>query len=451
MSQADVTVGLDIGTTMVKVVVAQSEGRRFNVIATGAAASAGLRRGVIVDINETAKAIRQAVDQAAAKANLPIESVVAGLPSNQVEIQKAAGLVSIENQNKRITDQDVVNVTHQALDAVSAADKEVVEFLPTEFTVDGFDGIKDPTDMIGVRLEVTGLAYLADTKVVDSLAVAIEKAGLRAEAFVLSSIALSQAFLSDGERDFGTVLIDLAGGQSTAAVIHDGKVKYTTVDYEGGSQVTKDISTVLGIATQDAESIKRKYGSADPYQASPDQEFLVNVVGLTDKKAVDERYLAEIMGARYDQIFDRLYSQLESIGATDLPGGYLLTGGNAATPALLTKAQEHLGENVSVASPNQIGLRHPAYARALAYASYPVFQNDLSRLIKAVLMGQRTGAERQQEVTTYHQVDRQDQLIEAPTDAERETAEVLPEKPGFFQRMKQSIHSLFAETDDEDE
>lgn len=448
MTQDGVIVGLDIGTTMVKVVVAQSENGRFNVIATGSAPGAGLRRGVIVDINQTAEAISQAVSQAAAKANIEINEVVVGLPANHVDIQTVTGLVSIENQNKQITNQDVVNVTHQALDSLSVQDQTVVEFLPNEFIVDGFDGIKDPTDMIGVRLEVQGLAYLAPSKVVDTMKTAVKKAGLQMQSLVLAPIALAPAFLNDAEQDFGAILIDLAGGQSTASVVHDHKVKYMTVDYEGGIQVTKDISTVLGISVDEAESVKKKYGSADPYQASAKQQFYVNAVGLTEKKAVDEQYLSEIMAARYDQIFDRLDQQLQAIGAEELPGGFLITGGNAATPGVLAKAQEHFGSNVQVAQPTQIGLRHPSFARALAYASHQAFQSNLALEIKAVLMGQQVEEATKDQASHYHLVDDgETDVIEAQGE-EGVYLDPAQKKPGVFSRVKSTLASLFAEPDD---
>ena len=446
MTQNGVIVGLDIGTTMVKVVVAQNNGGRFNVIATGSAAGAGLKRGVIVDINQTAEAITKAASQAAAKANVSIEEVVVGLPANQVTIQKISGLVSIENQNKQITGQDVVNVTNQALNSLSLAEQTPVEFIPSQFIVDGFDGIKDPTDMIGVRLEVQGLVYLAPNKVVDGIKTAVKKAGLHLAAMDLAPMALAPSFLSDAEQNFGAILIDIAGGQSTASVIHDHKVKYMTVDYEGGVNVTKDISTVLSISEREAEAVKVKYGSADSKQASAEQIFYVDAVGLTEKKAVDEKYLSEIMEARFDQIFVRLDQQLDSVGADDLPGGYIITGGSAATPGLLAKAQEHFGENVQIARPNQIGLRHPSFARALAFASYEAFQSDLQKMIKSVLMGQQVY---QAVAKPYHQAETSEPVIQTTEEDETFIEEDAP-KEGIFKRMKNSLSSLFAETDDED-
>lgn len=448
MTQEGVIVGLDIGTTLVKVVVAQNNGGRFNVIATGSAAGAGLKRGVIVDINQTAEAIKQAVSQAAAKANVAIEEVVVGLPANQVTIQKVSGLVSIENQNKQITGQDVINVTSQALDSLSLAEQTAVEFIPSQFVVDGFDGIKDPTDMIGVLLEVQGLVYLAPNKVVEGIKTAVKKAGLNIAALDLAPMALAPSFLSDAEQNFGAILIDLAGGQSTASVIHDHKVKYMTVDYEGGVSVTKDISTVLSISNQEAEAVKVKYGSADPDQASAEQIFYVDAVGRSEKKAVDERYLSEIMAARFDQIFDRLDQQLDQVGADDLPGGYIITGGSAATPGLLARAREHFGENVQVARPNQIGLRHPSFARALAFASYEAFQSDLQKTIKAVLMGNK--GYQAEEAKPYHQADTEKQLIKTKEDDETYIDDEEVPKEGIFKRMKNSLSSLFAETNDED-
>ena len=149
-----------------------------------------MRRGIIVDIDATASAIREAIDQAQEKANIQISEVVAGVPANQIKIINVDGLVSIANQNKRITYQDVQNVATQALSRGLPADHDVIELVAEEFVVDGFDGIKDPHEMIGVRLEMHGIAYVGPEKVLDNTRMAIQKAGLTLREFVLAPLAI---------------------------------------------------------------------------------------------------------------------------------------------------------------------------------------------------------------------------------------------------------------------
>jgi len=341
MNNSGVTVGLDIGTTSIKVVIAQTTGNEFNVIGAGNAPSHGLRKGVIIDIDATANAIREAIAQAQEKANFQINEVVAGISANQVEMIHVEGLVSIANQNKRITYADVQNVAHQALSHSVSADHDVIDLIADEFSVDGFDGIQDPHEMIGVRLEMRGTAYVAPTKILDNSRMAIQKAGLSLKEFVLAPLAVGKSILNDGEQDFGTVLIDLGGGQTTTSIVHDRQLKFNHVDLEGGDNVTKDISTVLETSYIQAEKIKRSFGYADPNQASVDKEFPVEVVGDNQPHVSNERYLSEIIAARLEQIYTRAFDPLNTVNGLNMPGGFVLTGGNAALPGTVDFAKKN--------------------------------------------------------------------------------------------------------------
>ena len=441
MNNSGVTVGLDIGTTSIKVVIAQTAGNQFNVIGAGSAPSRGLRRGVIVDIDTTAAAIREAIDQAQEKANIKITDVVVGIPANQVEIINVKGLVSIANQNKRITYQDVQNVAQQALSNGLPADRDVIELVAEEFVVDGFDGIKDPHEMIGVRLEMHGVAYVGPSKILDNTRMAIQKAGLNLQEFILSPLALGTTILNDGEQDFGTVLIDLGGGQTSAAVIHDRKLKYTFVDIEGGDSVTKDISTVLGTSYINAERVKRDYGFADPLQTDQDNEFPVEVIGEAVPKQFDEKYLSEIIAARLEQMFTRIFDHLQQVNALNMPGGFVLTGGNAALPKMVDFAQQLLGDNVRLFVPDQIGLRHPSYTRALAYSVFASRENMVQQVIKQTIMNRREVAPNPEPTSTVIEAPQQEsydsyQYVNDSTEAPRE---------GWFGKIRQKISNLFNE------
>lgn len=449
MNNAGVMVGLDIGTTSIKVVIAQTTGNQFNVIGAGTAPSRGLRKGVIVDIDATASAIREAIDQAQEKANIQINEVVAGIPANQIEMIHVDGLVSIANQNKRITYDDVQHVTQQALSNNLPADRDVIDVIVDEFSVDGFDGIKDPHEMIGVRLEMRGTAYIGPSKILDNTRIAIQKAGVSLREFVLAPLAIGTSILNDGEQDFGTVLIDLGGGQTTTSIIHDRKLKFNTVDLEGGDNVTKDISTVLGTSYANAERIKRDYGFADPIQTRDDQTFLIDVVGESQPQTISEKYLSEIIAARLEQIFTRAFEPLQAVNGLNMPGGFVLTGGNAALPRMVDFSKTILGENVRLFVPDQIGLRHPSYTRAMAYAMFASRESMTQQVIKQVIMAQHDN-------TAYVQSDATI-LMTPQTNVETTDANAKPfdhyqygredvqPKKGFFGRLTQSIKNLFSE------
>ncbi len=157
---------------------------------------------------------------------------------------------------------------------------------------------------------------------------------------MVNPLATGLFALNDSEQDFGTVVIDLGGGQSTAAVIHDHKLKFADVDQEGGDFVTKDISVVLNTSFDDAEKLKRDYGNADSLAASEDETFPVTVVGKTEPAMISEQYLAEIIEARLTQIFSRLEKSLSAAKALSLPGGIVITGGTTALPGVVELAQD---------------------------------------------------------------------------------------------------------------
>lgn len=449
MNNAGVTVGLDIGTASIKVVIAQTTGNQFNVIGAGTAPSRGLRKGVIVDIDATASAIREAIDQAQEKANIQINEVVAGIPANQIEMIHVDGLVSIANQNKRITYDDVQHVTQQALSNNLPADRDVIDVIVDEFSVDGFDGIKDPHEMIGVRLEMRGTAYIGPSKILDNTRIAIQKAGVSLREFVLAPLAIGTSILNDGEQDFGTVLIDLGGGQTTTSIIHDRKLKFNTVDLEGGDNVTKDISTVLGTSYANAERIKRDYGFADPTQTRDDQTFLIDMVGESQPQTISEKYLSEIIAARLEQIFTRAFEPLQAVNGLNMPGGFVLTGGNAALPRMVDFAKTILGENVRLFVPDQIGLRHPSYTRAMAYAMFASRESMTQQVIKQVIMAQHDNTAYVQSdatisMTPQTNVETTDANAK-PFDHYQYGREDVQPKKGFFGRLTQSIKNLFSE------
>ncbi|MBZ5978594.1 MAG: cell division protein FtsA [Leuconostoc gelidum] len=448
MNNSGVTVGLDIGTTSIKVVIAQTTGNQFNVIGAGNAPSRGLRKGVIVDIDVTASAIREAIEQAQEKANFQINEVIVGIPANQIEMVHVEGLVSIANQNKRITYADVQNVAKQALSHNVSSDHDVIDLIAEEFIVDGFDGIKDPHEMIGVRLELHGTAFVGPSKILDNTRMAIQKAGLKLHEFVLAPLAIGTSILNDGEQDFGTVLIDLGGGQTTTSVIHDRKLKFNHVDLEGGDNVTKDISTVLGISYTHAEKIKRDFGYADPTQASADKEFSVEVVGDNTPQLVNEHYLSEIIAARLEQIYMRAFDPLSTVNGLNMPGGIVLTGGNAALPRMVDYAKTILGENVRLFIPDQIGLRHPSYTRAMAYAMFASRESMTQQVIKQVIMSHRDDTDNVQSVPS---VSKQSHEYEETSESTEQTLYNYDGKQddqprqSIFSRLIQTIKNLFRE------
>lgn len=315
-----------------------------------------------------------------------------------LKIETCSGMIAIDDQSREITGRDVRNVAAAALIQSLPPEREVVDILADEFVVDGFDGIKDPRGMVGVRLELHGTIFTGPKTIMHNTRKAVEQAGLHLRGTVINPMAQGMMVMNDGEQDFGTILIDLGGGQSTAAVIHDHQLKYIDVDQEGGQFITKDISVVLNTSLDSAEKLKRDYGYADSTQASDEDEFPVDVVGQSQPTPVSEKYLAEIIEARLDQIFKRLRANLDKVQALELPGGIVLTGGVAALPGITELATDEFGTNVRVYVPDQMGLRHPSFTLALALVNYFGGLNEIDLLIKSALTGSTQLADETDEI-----------------------------------------------------
>ncbi|USS90895.1 cell division protein FtsA [Fructilactobacillus carniphilus] len=381
MKESDIYVGLDIGTTSIKAIVAQTIDGQTNVIGVGNEPSAGVSRGIIVDIDKAAQAIRKTLDQAEAKSGVQISSVIVGLPADLVSIDRCSGMISLTDSTNEINNQDIQAVTQAAISNNLPQEREVINLLPEEFKIGEFDDIADPRGMVGTRLELDGRLITGPKTIIHNVRKAVEQAGISIDQLVVGAEAEGKTALSESEQDFGTILLDLGGGQSTAAVIHDHELKYIDVDHEGGQYITKDISSVLNISLADADNIKREYGIADAQYAVADNEFSIEVVGQSQPRKINEQLLAEIIEARLDQILGRLKDKLAAANALGMPGGIVLTGGVASMPKIAELAANTFGMNVRVYVPDKMGLRHPSFALGLSLVNYATQMSDVEQVI----------------------------------------------------------------------
>lgn len=389
MRNQEIIVSLDIGTTSIKVVVAEYINGHVNIIGVGNEKSRGLSRGVIVDIDETVYSIQKAIEQAERKANVKINEVVVGVPSNKLAIDDCHGMIAVASENREITSKDVDNVISAAKVRSVPPEREVIAILPQEFIVDGFNGIRDPRGMIGVRLELYARLLTGPRTIIHNIRRCVEKAGLQITEFVIQPQAIASVALNQDEREFGTVVVDMGGGQTSASIIYDNQLKYSFVDQEGGDYVTKDISLILNTSLDSAERIKREFGYAVSSQTSPDEYFPVETVGRKDPVRVDERYLSEIIEARLVQIFETIRDDLQAVDAMDLPGGFVLTGGASSLPGVLELAQKYFGKQVRIYIPEQMGMRNPIYTTSMGMVEYVVGLDDVHRIAQSTFRSQR--------------------------------------------------------------
>ncbi|EHI74053.1 cell division protein FtsA [Streptococcus criceti] len=380
--------GLDIGTSSIKVLVAEWVDGQMNVIGVSNVPSSGVKDGIIVDIEAAANAIKEGIDQAEEKAGISIDKVNVGLPANLLQIEPTQGMIPVITESKEIKDEDIERVVQSALTKSITPEREVISLVPEEFIVDGFQGIRDPRGMMGVRLEMRGLIYTGPSTILHNLRTTVERAGIQVETIIITPLSLAKSVLNEGEREFGATVIDMGGGQTTVASMRAQELQYTNIYPEGGDFVTKDISKVLQTSIQTAEALKFNFGTANLAEASDKETAQVECVGSDEPVDISERYLAEIITARVRHIFDRVKQDLERGRLLDLPGGIVLVGGAAMLPGVVELAQEIFGTQVKLHIPNQVGIRNPMFANVISLVEYVGIMSEVDIIAQGAVLGE---------------------------------------------------------------
>ena len=370
MNSNAIYVSLDIGTSSVKVIIAEMLNDSLNIIGVGNVKSTGIRKGSIVDIDETVHSIKKAVEQAERMIGMSVKRVVVGVTGNHVHLQPCHGVVAVSSENREISNEDVARVIDAAQVFSVPPEREIIDCIPKQFIVDGFDEINDPRGMIGVRLEMEGTLITGSKTVLHNLLRCVERAGLEITDICLQPLALGTIALSKDEKSLGVAIIDIGGGSTTLAVYENGNLSSTSVIPIGGEHITKDLSIGLRTSTEDAEKIKLKHGHAYYDLASEEEVFSVPIIGSDQHQQFNQLEISDIIEARMEEIFDIVQEELRRLGVRELPGGFVLTGGVATMPGVLELAQVILKNNVRKAVPDYIGVREPQYTTAVGLIQF---------------------------------------------------------------------------------
>ncbi|WP_018753247.1 cell division protein FtsA [Paenibacillus sanguinis] len=374
MSNNDIIVSLDIGTSKVRAIIGEINHGTFNIIGVGSADSEGIRKGAIVDIDQTVQSIRSAVDHAERMVGIQISEVYVGISGNHIGLQTSHGVVAVQNEDREIGEEDIDRVLKAAEVIALPPEREIIDVVAKQYVVDGLEGISDPRGMIGVRLEVEATIITGAKTAIHNLLRCVEKSGLKVKDLVLLSLGSGQLALSKDEKTMGSVLVDIGAGSTTIAVFESGTIVSTSTLPIGGEFITNDIAYGLRTLTDQAEKAKLKYGCASIEDAAADVTFKVTRIGSNVDKEFTQEDLAAIAEPRVQEIFQLIYQEVKRLGYAEQPGGFILTGGTASMPGLLKIAQEELSASVRVAVPDYIGVRDPAYTGGVGIL-YKVIKN----------------------------------------------------------------------------
>ncbi len=370
----DIIVGLDIGTTKICAVVGEVRPDGLEIIGMGTHPSEGLRKGVVINIENTVDSIKAAIEEAETMAGCEIGSVYAGIAGGHIEGVNKPGIIALKE--KEVTKKDIERVIETASAVAVPMDREVIHTLVQEFIVDDQDGIVDPLGMSGVRLEAKVHIVTGAVTSAQNIIKCANRAGLDVYDIVLESLASSEAVLSKEERNLGVALIDFGGGTTDLALFSRGAIKHTSVLALGGDNLTYDIAVGLRTPKLEAEKIKIKYGSALSSLIGKDETIEVPGVGGRKPRTLSRQILGEILEPRVEEIFTLIYQELVRSGYDELAGsGVVVTGGSAELPGISEMAEQIFSAPARVGYPEEIDglvdlINKPMYATAVGLVLY---------------------------------------------------------------------------------
>ncbi len=375
--EAQVIVGLDIGTSKIGAIIAEiDQFESLKILGVGASPSDGLRRGVVINLDKTVKSISTAIKEAELMSGYEIQSVYAGIAGDHIRSLNSRGVVAISRNDNEITSDDIGRAIDAAKAIAIPMDREIIHILPQEYIVDDQDGIKDPVGMSGVRLEVDAHIVTGAITSAQNIYKSIERAGMQVQDIVLEPLASSYSVLTEDEKELGVGLIDLGGGTADIAIFYEGSIRHTAVIGLGGAFVTNDVARGLRTPLEQAEKIKIMHGCC--FQPLVDTKEVLEVpsVGGRPPRQVSKSVLTSIIQPRMEEILSLALREIRRSGFMDLmTTGLVLTGGGSMIDGTVDLAEQIFDMPTKLGYPKGFGglveeARHPRFATSIGLVLY---------------------------------------------------------------------------------
>ncbi|MEY3451218.1 MAG: cell division protein FtsA [Bacteroidota bacterium] len=355
MQNDKIVVGLDIGTTKICVIVGRkNEYGKLEILGMGKSVSEGVMRGVVVNIDKTIAAIQSAIKEAEEQSGIDIRVVNVGIAGQHIKSSKHHGSIIRQSAQEEISVDDIKRLTNDMYKIVTAPGCEILHVVPQDFIVDYEEDIKDPVGMLGSRLEADFHIITAQTAAMGNIFKCVKRAGLEVENLILEPIASSMAVLDEEEKEAGVALIDIGGGTTDIAIIHEGIIRHTAVIPLGGNIITADIKDGCQVLNNQAELLKTKFGKALAEMANPNE--IISIPGLRNRapKEISIRNLANIIEARIKEIIELVHSEIISSGyGKKLAAGIVITGGGSQLQHLQQLCEYMTGMDARIGYPNE--------------------------------------------------------------------------------------------------
>jgi cell division protein FtsA len=367
-----VLVAIDVGTSKVVTLIGErtSDGG-LNILGKGAPASSGLKKGVVINIEQTVGSITAAIEQAERTSGYKLEEAWVSVGGREVYSENTHGAVAVSGPRKEVTHDDIVRAMEVARAVNIPSNREILHVLPRTFIVDGQEGVHDPIGMSAVRLEIETHIVHAPATAVQNLTKCVHQAGVRIHDFVAAPLASAEAVLSDTEKDLGVAVADMGAGTTGLALFLEGSPFHTAILPLGGNNVTNDVAIGLKTSLEIAEDLKIRYGTCNLAAVAPEELVTVETFGDGDARTVQRAEIAGIIDARMREVFEQIGDQIGRAGHGGmLPAGLVLTGGAAQLAGAAELGRDVLQMPVRIAAPAGLGgltdhLLTPAFSTSI--------------------------------------------------------------------------------------
>lgn len=372
----DLIIGLDIGTTKICAIVGEINPAtgEVEIVGVGTYPSYGLKRGVVVNIDNTIQSVKHAVEEAERMAGCEIRTVFVGIAGGHIKGISGHGMITI--RDREVVKRDIDRVIESANAVLIPADREIIHVIPQEYVVDGQSGIKDPVGIYGIKLETKVHIVTGQVTAAQNLVKCIHGAGMDVADIVLEQLASSEAVLTEDEKEIGVVLIDCGGGTTDIAIFVGGSIRYTENVTLGGDNIDRDIALGLSTPLAEARRIKEKYGTALADMVSPEETIEVPSVGGKNFRKISRKDLAMVIEPRMEEIFALVRREVRKSGFEDLvPAGAVITGGSVIMNGTVELAESVLEMPVRMGIPTDVGgltdiIANPVYSTGVGLVLY---------------------------------------------------------------------------------
>ncbi len=366
-------IGLDIGSTKVATVVGvKGEGDKFfHIVGSGHSPCRGVKKDIIVDVEDTISCISTSLEEAERISGLPIDHVYLGIGGARISSLNSRGAIAVSRADSEITTEDVNRVIEAAQAVSIPANFEIIHVIPRSYTIDGQEGISDPVGMTGVRLEVETHIIFGSSPIIKNLTKCVYQAGADIDELVFVPLASAYGVLSDRQKELGVCIIDIGGEVTHIAVFEEGNVLHTAILPIGSGHITNDIAIGLRTSIDVAEKVKKEYGFAQPKEINKKDMINLSQIDASEKEKVSKKEVAEIIEARLSEIFSLINQELKKIGRKgSLPAGIVLVGGGAKLPGIVDVAKDNLNLPAQIGFPKELKgivdkLDDPSYATSI--------------------------------------------------------------------------------------